>query len=121
MSIELLVAVIAALLALAALLGNVLLLRRLRRDRAQVRVVARRLAKLQDRIAKQRERHRRLHERLVEVAKEEAGASRVAASNVSKADDSHRLATETARAIEYVLTDVIELRRDLDALERAGL
>lgn len=112
MTLELAVSFAALLAGICALVGTVLLARRRRRDLARLRSVGRRVDRLAARAAKQREHHRRLREAVGDLTTREASS---AGHDTAKLQDAHRLATETARALEYLLIDVNELRRDLDA------
>lgn len=116
MRTEVLVASASALIAVLSAVGVCYLAVLVRRDRRRLRVIDRRIRRTEKLLSKQQRRWGRFQGRVADALARSASPSRGGPeSNLSR--EAHRLALEDARAIEHLLMDVNELRRDLEALK----
>lgn len=80
-----------------------------------------RLVKIERQLEKHRTKLQATRKRLAELAR----ASTTVTAKLAPADrtqmcDAHRLATESARAVEHLLMDVNTIRRDVDAVSESA-
>lgn len=116
MRTEVLVASAAALVAVMSAVGVCYLAMVVRSDRRRLRAIDRRIRRAERLLSKQHRRWGRLQGRVAKALAKSASSSRGGPDpNLSR--EAHRLALEDARAIEHLLMDVNELRRDLEALK----